>query len=154
KEAHYAGIAGEQASQIGAHRKAIEFLERALAAGSQVEPLRRAKWERAIGEAYYAQAQMKQSLEHLKRAAALLGYPVPESPLQLPVLIPRKFARQLAHRAAPKLFVGRAADDAERRLLAALVSERIAQVCVQFNDVTTNVAMSLRMLNLAESVPP
>jgi eukaryotic-like serine/threonine-protein kinase len=154
KEAHYAGIAGEQAYRIGAHRKAISFLERALESGKDMDSFRRARWERQLGEAHYAMGELPESLVHLRRTAVLLGYSAPSSVPRQGISILGNAIRQLIHRSAPKYFLGRATRDIPQRLEAVRAFERMAQIAVLFNNIPLDLTMALKMLNLAESLPP
>ncbi len=109
KEAHYTGIAGEEAVRLGACEVAIPLLERALAllaeedrasevddpprarryinevAGraTQLDPgslrVRRGRLEGLLSEARCQLGELKTGLEHARRALALLGHPMPEA---------------------------------------------------------------------------
>jgi tetratricopeptide (TPR) repeat protein len=154
KEAHYAGIAGEQAYRIGAHRKAISFLERALETGKGLDAFRRAKWERQLGEAHYALGHLPEGMAHIKQTALLLGHSAPSKRPRQVISILGNAVRQGAHRAAPKLFLARASNDVPQRLEVVRAFERIAQIAVLFNDLILDIVMALKMLNLVESLPP
>jgi tetratricopeptide (TPR) repeat protein len=47
------------------------------------EALRQARWHRHLGDAYMGLGRLRESREHADQAVALLGYPVPATPVRL-----------------------------------------------------------------------
>ena len=90
KAIRYLSLAGEQALAGAAYREAALFLADALAldqpaesGGSRQDRLRRARWERQLGEAYLGLGRTSDGRTHLSRALELLGVPLPTTKRQL-----------------------------------------------------------------------
>lgn len=91
KATYYLEKAGEQALQQYANQEAINFFSQCVETGQkyiptseeaqnlQVTDLRRARWERSLGEAYLRLGQLATSEKHLRRALDMLGRPLPRS---------------------------------------------------------------------------
>ena len=103
--------AGEQAALNYANREALRFLSLAMGLSERrelyVEPLRLARWERSLGQAYLALGNLAESQEHLERCVSLLGQPVPATRLQLMGRYTVELTRQVLHRAWPSRFLDR-----------------------------------------------
>ena len=95
--------AGEQAFGTFAEQEAVEYLSAALAlveeSGATLETRRLARWQRVLGEARMRLGQLEGALDHLVKANALLGFPVPTSDLavglRLMVEVFRQFLRHM-----------------------------------------------------------
>jgi hypothetical protein len=82
KTLDYLEKAAEQALRSYANQEAQDFLTEALrlvGAGeaAHADRLRRARWERRLGEAYYGLGRAAASRTHFERALRLLGWPLP-----------------------------------------------------------------------------
>jgi class 3 adenylate cyclase/tetratricopeptide (TPR) repeat protein len=83
KTIDYTEKAGEQALLNYSNREAVTFFSKALELdarrkdGAPSPRLRRARWHRGLGDAYYGLGEMPKSREHLKKALALLHKPEP-----------------------------------------------------------------------------
>jgi tetratricopeptide (TPR) repeat protein len=76
--------AGDAALATGAYGEAVAFFEHArdLSRGlraTKEEASRRARWERRLGEAYYALGDLPRCEEHSRAALASFGHPLPSS---------------------------------------------------------------------------
>lgn len=102
--------AGELAFQNFANEEAITFFSQALAldtqTGYRTGPLRRARWELQLGEAYVHRSRYGEGQAHLEAGVALLGYPVANGGRVLYGLL-KETAIQVAHRYFPAFFMGR-----------------------------------------------
>jgi tetratricopeptide (TPR) repeat protein len=98
----YLEKAAEQSQRDFANRETARFLTDALAlddrAPVKVDVLRRASWERQIGNAYLGLGRLPESRAHLHNAVALLGYAVPEPRPRLALGLLREVATQVVHR--------------------------------------------------------
>ena len=173
----YLEKAGEHALRNHANEEAISFFTEALARddgdGLDSGPLRRARWERQLGEAYYAQGNSAWARVHLERAVDLLGFPVPASRMGYRLAAIGQLLRQFLHRALPRLFVGKGAAPVEGRgtrdegrekksdssslvprLEAARCYEGLTRIYYLNNARIPCLHGSLRALNLAESAGP
>ena len=106
KAQEYLFKAGDQAGSIAADAEALEHYERAMAAYSQAfgdswEPAQRASIERKIGEALYRRGEHERAREHLIRALATLGRPLPATPGALRRALVGQLMRQVLHRLFP-----------------------------------------------------
>lgn len=180
----YLEKAGEEALRAGIYQEAINFFQEALQLDSQPEgnkngglvspqtpglvtgsPLRRARWERQLGQAYYGLGNVAEGQQHLHRALALLGYPLPDGLGRLMAGILRQVLRQILHRLWPgviprrlefdKHWTGsRITSQAEVSLEAARVYEHLAQMNYLANEAGPAIYTALRALNLAERAEP
>ena len=151
----YLEKAGEQALRNQANEEAIGFFADALARddrdGLGSGPLRRARWERQLGEAHYAQGNSAEAQVHLERAVDLLGFPVPTSAIGYRLSAVGQLLRQFLHRALPGLFVGKGGGG---RLEAARCYEGLTRIHYLNNARLPCLHGSLRSLNLAEAAGP
>jgi tetratricopeptide (TPR) repeat protein len=162
KERYYAAQAGQYALRSAAHQEAVVFLNRALKleemyphpesdTSNGTGVLRRARWLRQIGEAYLALAQFVESQAALKRMLALLGWPVPDSRLQLAGVMMGQIGRQVFHRLQPDRIVGRASPEQKTALLEATQAyQQLAEIYYFANDKPMILLCGLRALNLSE----
>jgi tetratricopeptide (TPR) repeat protein len=175
---HYLEKAGEQAMRRYANAEAVRFLEEALELDRQVTPpehaggsatqappawrqdaparrLTRARWERLLGEAYFRLGKAPEAREHLRRALALMGEPVPTTSGKLLTSLAGQLARQAVHRLVPGGFVGRASGERREILLeAARAHETLALVAYVAMEKVPCLDGNLRGLNLAEAAGP
>jgi tetratricopeptide (TPR) repeat protein len=130
----YLEKAGAQALRDGAYREAVRFLGEALALddrlrsrpGAPGDPLRRARWQRQMGEAYLDLGRLAEGRAHTERALALLGYPVPATRGRLAAGYAREVLLQALHRLRPARSPARAAVPCTVRCQAAAAYEVIA----------------------------
>jgi predicted ATPase len=152
----YLEKAAEQAMRDGAFQEAIDLFSEALElAGEQpftpspLHPLtpsllRRAKWERKIGQAYFGLGKLTESREHLQAALALLGLKMPAGNGRL---LTNLFS-QLTQLAWRRFLPGRAVER-ERLLEAASAYETLGHVHYYLNESLTVIYTAFRTLNLA-----
>jgi class 3 adenylate cyclase len=154
----YASKAGEQALRRGASQEAVIFLEQVLALDARVgegtgadDRLRRARWERQLGEAHLNLANVAESREHLERALTLLGSPAPASRPRLAAGLVVETARQAWHRLRPGGRRGRPASrEDEAAIEAARAYERLGESYYLATEIGLGINACLRTLNLAE----
>jgi hypothetical protein len=120
KALEYLEKAGKQAYDQFANQEAIYFFREALrleaqahAAGAPAaaypqsprhvtpEQLRRARWQRYLGDAIVNTGRLTQALPHLEEALRLLGDPLPATPGRERARLIAEVARQLRHRLRP-----------------------------------------------------
>lgn len=150
KERAYAEQAGDFALAHGAYQDAAMFLERALALrGPQAgSPLEIARLERQLGQACYGLGQLIEARQHLRKAVAALGWPVPSSQLRLALGMLRQVIRQVIHRIRP----GRLSRTPRPHYLEAVRAYlTLAELAVFTNETVLAINAVLRSLNLAES---
>jgi len=157
----YLSLAGEQALAGAAYREAMLFLADALAldqptppGGSPEDRLRRARWERQLGEAYLGLGQTGEGRTHLSRALELLGAPLPTTKRQLAGRLLQQLAIQAAHRALPAKAVRRRGRQREESLEASRIYIRLTEVFWFANDTPALGHAGIRALNLAERAGP
>ncbi len=110
KAQEYLLKAGDQAGRVAADTEALAHYEQALAAYARAfsdewDPLERATLERKIGEALLRRGEHEPALDHLQRALACLGKPLPASVWGVRLAILRELAQQAGHRLLPGLFL-------------------------------------------------
>jgi class 3 adenylate cyclase/tetratricopeptide (TPR) repeat protein len=158
----YLSLAGEQALAGAAYREAALFLSDALAldqpatpdSGSGQDRLRRARWERQLGEAYLGLGRTSDGRTHLSRALELLGAPLPTTKRQLPGRLLQQLAVQAAHRTLPAKAVRRQGQLREEALEASRIYIRLTEVFWFANDTPALGHAGLRALNSAERAGP
>jgi class 3 adenylate cyclase/tetratricopeptide (TPR) repeat protein len=158
----YLSLAGEQALAGAAYREAALFLadalsldQRATAGGDTREDrLRRARWERQLGEAYLGLGRTGDGRAHLSRALALLGVPLATTGRQLTGRLLQQLAIQAAHRAVPAKNVRRQGQPREEAIEASRIYIRLTEVFWFANDAPALGHAGLRALNLAEQAGP
>jgi class 3 adenylate cyclase len=158
----YLSLAGEQALAGAAYREAALFLADALAldqaagsgGGFRQDRLRRARWERQLGEAYLGLGRTSDGRIHLSRALDLLGAPLPATRRQLAGRLGQQLAIQAAHRAVPAKTVRRQGQQREEALESSRIYIRLTEVFWFANDTPALGHAGLRALNLAERAGP
>jgi class 3 adenylate cyclase/tetratricopeptide (TPR) repeat protein len=162
KAIKYLSLAGEQALAGAAYREAALFLADALAldqpagsgGGSRQDRLRRARWERQLGEAYLGLGRTSDGRTHLSRALKLLGAPLPTTTPRLAGRLLQQLTIQAAHRTLPAKTVRRLGLVREESLEASRIYLRLTEVFWFANDTPALGHAGLRALNLAERAGP
>ena len=158
KAIDYLEKAGEDAMRGYANREAVRFFSEALALDAHLEPrsdgLRRAHWERQLGEAHCSLGRMTESREHLERAAALLGRPMPSTRVRLIASLLMGVLTQVIHRLLPASKVRRKKEGLATLLEAVRTYERFGQIYYYANKPILVIHTSVRGLNLAEAAGP
>jgi class 3 adenylate cyclase/tetratricopeptide (TPR) repeat protein len=154
----YLELAGEQALRAGAYQEAVDVLSDAVALAGTSQPppaaLRRARWHRQLGDAYMGLGRLQESRQHADQAVALLGAPVPATPLRLVGDLGRQALRQSVHRIRPA-WAGRGAAAARGAALeAARAFERLAFLNYYANARGPGISAVLHAVNLAERAGP
>lgn len=160
KTLEYLEKAAEQAMLNFANREAIEFFEEALRLvkgnEAQVSALRRAHWERQLGEAHYGLGELPKSLDHLKRAIQIMGWQTPEKGFGLVSALLREVLRQIRFRMKPKPIIEKELptflDDSEQAKLleGAIAFVRLGHVYYQMNNPVLLIFGNVHGINLAE----
>src|SRR5690606_5890258 len=123
--------------------------------GPEVTAVRRARWRRLMGEAYYRLTRIEDCIREYEAALALLDRPVPVSSVRRGAGLGGAFTRQIAHRLLPGRFVGRASDDEREALLeASRVFEGLAEIYYNLGDFLTSFYCTMNAFNLAERAGP
>ena len=152
----YAEKAGEQAMGMGAAPEAIRFFQQAswlARSGPQKDratPLRRARWERRLGQLRQQQGELPRSLAHLDRALILLGRPIPKSRLRLWLGLLWQLVIFFYLLILPRSRVLAPADQRATSAEAALAMELLAERFYYSADQLTLAYASLTSANLAE----
>jgi tetratricopeptide (TPR) repeat protein len=172
KAATYCGKAGQQALQSGAHREAADFLQQALhwdhaltdAWADRAGPftpaddppahLRRASWERMLGDAYIGVGDMEAGRAHLETALRLLGRPLPQGKARLVLELVGQGLRQALHRLRPGRHLGRLAHSRAAVLETVRAYERLGEINFFLNDALRTLHCTVHGLNLAEIAGP
>ena len=156
KERHFASIAGRQLLERGSYKEAIPHLTRALdlygTSAENSEPI--AELERALGEAYFSDGQMKEAYASLAKGAGLLGAPVPKTDAGMVIGLVKQVFQQAAHRMLPTRLYMKDTQKAQKALLASLCYERLSHIIFFENRTVPLLYSSMRCLNLAETAPP
>jgi hypothetical protein len=146
----YLDQAGDQAVRSHASEEVLTFFGRALRLAENVESVdanRRARWHHALAEASYDLGDCSSSQKMLYAAATLLGEAGPRTKLgQLMGLLWQLICQLLFRfRGLPQNMA-----PAGRRLDAAHVYERLAQIHYMDNEKLAAILCALRALNLVE----
>lgn len=144
--------AGVEAADAFSNYEAVRFLSRAVelqAAGLDVEPPRRAEWERHLGEARIRLSQYDRADAHLQRALGSGGLRVHRSATSLLPALLFHVGVQATHRLLPFVRVGSRRIH-ERRAHGARVYKRVAEVAYFENDKLRLLHATLAALNMAE----
>lgn len=155
KELHYSLLAGAQANRTGASHDAIRYYQRAFQLDaldpSRTDDAQRARWSRALGQAYIGVGNFREAMEQLRRALTLLGYPEPTSNGKFAGSILRNIGKQFFHRVRmPKPNQQRSAI-----LIDAATSHLLLAELYYFNNERIPVLNSaLNALNLSEEAEP
>ncbi|HZS40456.1 MAG TPA: AAA family ATPase [Polyangia bacterium] len=158
KTFEYLEKAGEQAIGTAAYLEAAGFFGRAIALddqrGASADPVRRAHWERRLGEARFSLGDLPSSEKHLRSALERLGLHVPSSGGARV----RTFLSQAARQAGHMLGFGRSVESRPERLeILKETSQASAAMAFNYyfvNDVLGQIVMSLLSVNQAERANP
>ncbi len=153
----YLELAGAQALRSGAMPEAARHFQQALRLsasepvdGVPPEPLRRAHWERNLGDARYACGELDRCSVHYDRALRLVGYGVPRGRVHLALYAAWQLARQLLHRLLPDHRVEAPPTDHPRLLEASHAAERLAERYYYSADALSLCSSSVLSANLAD----
>lgn len=161
--------AGEKALRGGAYQEAINAFKHALDWDQQVKrvgenpsyyvspnkkitesELRRARWERQIGQAYIGLGQIPISYEHLQRALVLLGRPESTKTLPLVGVIIWQALKQTYFRLLPQQIANLPESGKQTTLEAARVFGQLSENYFYLKQNTPLIHVVLRTLNLTE----
>ncbi|HLF29277.1 MAG TPA: AAA family ATPase [Anaerolineae bacterium] len=164
KAIDYLERAAEQAHLNFANQEVVSFLSDALTLGDHLDqrgqPLRRARWERLLGEAYLGLGQFSKSRQHLERGLALLGQVIPVGRGRLVIGLLGQALQQAGHRLragyvsrsqAPE---GSLSEPEAIRLEAARAFTLLGNLYYFANEAGPLLYSVLKSLNLAEVVGP
>ncbi|MDP8987184.1 MAG: AAA family ATPase [Actinomycetota bacterium] len=154
KAAENLGLAGTQALRAGSYAEAVGFLEDALVAGSEAHFVRRAEWERGLGEALLGQGRAADAREHLRRAVALAGWPEPRSKAGLVLRLLSQVAVQALARLGLRWLFFRTRATQEQNAEAAAGYVRLVETYWLSNDSLRMVYAAVAGLNVAERAGP
>jgi class 3 adenylate cyclase/tetratricopeptide (TPR) repeat protein len=154
----YLEAAGEQALRAGAYQEAVDFLTDAASLAGTVRPapaaLRQARWHRQLADAYMGLGRLQESRQHADQAVALLGAPVPRSPLRLLGDLSQQALQQCFHRVWPARLVRGTPATRTAALEAAQAFERLAFLNYYANAKGPGISAVLHAVNLAERAGP
>lgn len=164
KAIQYHALAGEAAMVSGAHREAAASFRTALSlhatlygqTPSREEILRRAHWERQLGDACFKLSDHPASYEHLSRALKLWGQPLPQSKLAIACdavwLLSVQFVRRIRERTlGDALFWSRSRARAAILAESSLCYERMSHIHYFRSEIVLGTHRTLRFLNAAEA---
>ncbi len=164
KAINYLEKAAEQARLNFANREVVSFLSDALVLDNllqpRVQPLRRARWERSIGDAYLGLGQFENSRHHLQQSLALLGQSMPTTRRQLAISMAGQTVIQvrrrvsLARRKTASPDQPALSDKQANWLEAARTLTVLSNLYFFANEMELLINSLLRALNLAEVVRP
>ncbi|WP_437636106.1 serine/threonine-protein kinase [Sorangium sp. So ce854] len=171
KTLEYLDKAGAQALATGASGDAVDFYRRvidldgALPPEERAPPLRRARWERKLGQALYnlgdllgAERHCAAALERLSRGEAAWLRAGERAPLRArlrPAAASlRQLGLQLAHIAGAPIPVARAARERERLAEASLAAEKLSETYLFRNEPTRAFLAALTATNAAARLGP
>ncbi len=154
----YLELAGEQALRAGAYQEAVNLLTEAWSRSKAVQPapdvLRQARWHRQLADACEGLGRLPESRQHAERAVALLGRPVPATPLRSLSDLAGQALRHASGRIWPGRLPGGARTGRGGALEAARAYERLAILNYFASARVPGVAAVLHQVNLAERVGP
>ena len=154
----YLELAGEQALRAGAYQEAVDLLTEAWSRSKAVQPapdvLRQARWHRQLADACEGLGRLPESRQHAERAVALLGRPVPATPLRSLSDLAGQALRHASGRIWPGRLPGGARTGRGGALEAARAYERLAILNYFASARVPGVAAVLHQVNLAERVGP
>ncbi|WP_437968379.1 AAA family ATPase [Sorangium sp. So ce260] len=172
KTLEYLDKAGAQALKTGASSDAVNFYRRALyldgalSPEERASPLRRARWERRLGQAHYnvgdllgAERHCAAALELLSRGeAAWLRGAGGRAPLRgrlrAATAAMKQLGLQLAHIAGLPIPVARDAAERERLAEASLAAEKLSETYLFRNEPTLAFLAALASTNAAARLGP
>jgi hypothetical protein len=152
----FAARAGDEGRTPSVSRRGQATNER-IPSSSAIDlssPLRRARWERQLGEAYLGLGELPDSRRHLEQAVSLLGWPAPDRRGQIAAKLLRQLGRQVLHRRLPGRFVGRERDRSDVLLEAARAFQRLTELYYFSQDRPLLLNAAFHSLNLSESAGP
>ncbi|NTU62293.1 MAG: AAA family ATPase [Chloroflexi bacterium] len=157
KAVEYMEKSGEQAMRSGASLEAISLFNRALelaeAQPDRYDLIRRAYWERQIGEAYLSIGNVSEADRHFLLSLKHLDRPMPASTAGMMLGITTQMTRQFLHRLWPVRFIGRSRNrHVDSELSRIYVT--IAQIAYYQNDKIALLYDALHNLNLSEGLGP
>ncbi len=162
----YLEKAGQQALASSANRESIQRFRAALALDAEAAhrspagAVRRATWERQIGEARFALTSLDESRESLLRALDDIELSFPRTKGRLVYGVLEQIATQVAHRLFPSRFIGAAGASAAAGARAETLAEgaRIYETLLQIFYMASSPGPILygavRLLNLCELTGP
>jgi class 3 adenylate cyclase/tetratricopeptide (TPR) repeat protein len=154
----YLELAGDQALRVGAYQEAVDFLTDAVSLAETIQPapaaLRQARWHRQLGDAYMGLGRLPESRQHADQAVALLGSPVPTTPLRLLGDLTQQALQQSLHRIWPVWLVPGAPTARSAALEATRAFERLAFLNYYANAKGPGISAVLHAVNLAERAGP
>jgi tetratricopeptide (TPR) repeat protein len=154
----YLELAGEQALRVGAYQEAVDALTDAVSRAGTTQPqaaaLRLARWHRQLGDAYMGLGRLQESRRHAELAVALLGAPVPATPLRLVSDLGRQALRQSLHRSWPARAARGAPATRSAAIEATRAFERLAFLNYYANARGPGISAVLHSVNLAEQAGP
>jgi len=148
--------AGDQAGRMAADSEALAYYRQALAAyerafGDRWEPLHRAILERKMGESFFRAGEHARALDHLQKALAYLGRPLPTSRGAVRREILAALLQQLGRRLQPTLFSGRSADQVSPAVVEEVhIYSIMGWIHALLADYEPYLLVSLRALNISE----
>ncbi|MGH2379195.1 MAG: ATP-binding protein, partial [Candidatus Limnocylindria bacterium] len=147
--------AGDQAGRIAADAEALTHYQDAIDAytrafGELWAPLQRASLERRIAEALFRRGEHDRAREHLRRALAAIGEPIPTGKLAVRRAILREVLVQLGHRLLPWVFAPRAPGEGEAGSAERLRIYEIFGWIEYYVDPYRIVLSTLRLLDRSE----
>jgi tetratricopeptide (TPR) repeat protein len=127
-----------------------------LAGTTQPAPaaLRQARWHRQLGDAYMGLGRLPESRQHADQAVALLGSPVPTTPLRLLSDLSQQALQQSVHRIWPARLVRGTPAGRSAALEATRAFERLAFLNYYANAKGPGISAVLHAVNLAERAGP
>ena len=151
RAAPYLELAGRNALQAGAFKEAVDLLVRAMDADPDVLPQRRALQEKALADAKYFLGDLQGSRALLEQSLERLGYPIRSGLLPGLRELSAGIARQAAHLALPRRYVGSRAADRDELLPAADAFRVLVQISYLHGNSSLDLSsLILHGLNLAE----
>ena len=158
KAIEYLEKAGVQALRDFANTEAVAFFERALALAdlenTQVDSLRRARWELQVGEAYVNISDYINGRRYIESGLAHFGQPLPSKISQQIASVLGQILRQTMHRKMPDRYIGQSPEDKDNLLVLARAYERLSEATYFLGETLVPVYSAFRGLNLAEGAGP
>jgi serine/threonine protein kinase/tetratricopeptide (TPR) repeat protein len=155
KAALYLEKAAEHALSTFANNEAAKFYADLLALSPDgMEPFRRARWERGLGDALHGIGQLEDSRAHLESALRLLGEPAPGAAAKRATATALEVFLQAAYRASPRRLVARSAEERLRAQQASQAYDRLLQIFYYRGQQLEMLHATLKTLNLSEQLGP
>jgi tetratricopeptide (TPR) repeat protein len=152
KEGRYALLAGERAYQNGAWGEAITLLKRAYGLREEMglSALEAARILRLQADASYRQGDLPEARQHLREAAAVIGWWMPDERREQLGIFVRQLLRQTGHRLIPAT-MRLLKRDREWRLETHRISMLEAEIAFLSNETLPMQLHGVGALNQAES---